>query len=331
MTPSDSGSEAEAAAEKPVPQPPSPSPDGRGGRDGAADAPRAEPSRAEPSRAETARVEADDQFAFLSRLAGGLAHEIKNPLSTMAINLALLQEDWERVAAQRSADVPLPPREQRTLKRVTTLQREVQRLETIVQDFLDFVRGAAVNRRPQNIGAIVQEVLDFVEPENDQAGVRQRTDIVFGLPLVLVDEAQIKQALLNLLINARQAMPTGGEILVRVRRVGNDAEVSITDTGIGMTPTQVERCFDVYWSNKKGGTGLGLSTTRRIVEEHGGSIHVITEQGRGTSFLVCLPLAVELTGDNRSEVQVDPTEPRTFDVEARERRLDGAGEDDERA
>ena len=282
----------------------------------------------EGSRAESARVEPDDQFAFLSRLAGGLAHEIKNPLSTMAINLALLQEDWERAAAQRNPEAPRPPREQRTVKRVTTLQREVQRLETIVQDFLDFVRGAAVNRRPQNIGAIVQEVLDFVEPENDQAGVRQRADIVFGLPLVLVDEAQIKQALLNLLINARQAMPTGGEILVRVRRVGNDAEVSITDTGIGMSQVQVERCFDVYWSNKKGGTGLGLSTTRRIVEEHGGSIHVITEEGRGTSFLVSLPLAVELTGESRGESHESDDEPRTFDVEARERRIESTTEDD---
>ncbi|MHC4895375.1 MAG: sensor histidine kinase, partial [Planctomycetota bacterium] len=176
------------------------------------------------------------------------------------------------------------------------------------------------NRRPQNIGDLVQEVLDFVEPENEAAEVRQRAEIAFGLPLVLVDEVQIKQALMNLLINARQAMPTGGEVLVRVRRMGNDAEVSITDTGIGMTEEQIERCFDVYWSNKKGGTGLGLPTTKRIVEEHGGALRVISEVGRGTSFVMTLPLAfvmtlplaVELAGESRSNAG---DEPRTIDVE----------------
>ena len=253
---------------------------------------------------------AEEQFEFLSRLAGGLAHEIKNPLSTMAINLALLDEDWSRGGGSERAP---SPRELRSKKRVQTLKREVQRLETIVQDFLDFVRGAGVNRRPLNVGTLVQEVLDFVEPENEAAGVRQRADITFGLPLVLVDETQIKQALMNLLINARQAMPTGGEVLIRVQRQGNDAEISITDTGIGMTEEQIARCFDVYWSNKKGGTGLGLPTTKRIVEEHGGELRVISEVGRGTSFIMTLPLAVELAGDRRKEGAEEG--PRTIDVE----------------
>ncbi|MEO0651966.1 MAG: ATP-binding protein [Planctomycetota bacterium] len=272
------------------------------------DAPPRKEAGAPPRERPHATASGDDQLAFFSRLAGGLAHEIKNPLSTMAINLALLDEDWARAA---TGDRQPSPRELRSAKRVQTLKREVQRLETIVQDFLDFVRGAGVNRRPLNIGDLVQEVLDFVEPENEAAEVRQRADIAFGLPLVLVDEAQIKQALMNLLINARQAMPTGGEVLIRVRRDGNDAEVSITDTGIGMTEEQIERCFDVYWSNKKGGTGLGLPTTKRIVEEHGGALRVISEVGRGTSFLMSLPLAVELAGDRR------PSEdgPRTIDVE----------------
>jgi two-component system sensor histidine kinase HydH len=272
-----------------------------------------DPGRTEPRAAERAPRPAptsEEHLAFLSRLAGGLAHELKNPLSTMAINLALLQEDWERSAGVRGGEEPRSsPRELRSLKRVQTLKREVQRLEAIVKDFLDFVRGAGVNRRPMNLGALVQEVLDFVEPENEAAEVRQRADIAFGLPLVLVDPTQIKQALLNLLINARQAMPSGGEVLVRVQRVGNDAEVSITDTGIGMTADQLERCFDVYWSNKKGGTGLGLATTKRIVEEHGGTIRVISEVGRGTSFAFTVPLAVELTGEKRSDLPV-----RTIEV-----------------
>ena len=243
------------------------------------------------------RAASRDRAAFLYRLADGLAHEIKNPLSTMAINLALLQEEWERAGAARNPARPeLTPREERSLKRVKTMQREVQRLEHILQEFLNYARGGEVNRRPEDLSRIVGELLDFVEPEDERARIRHHVQLPIGLPLVLVDEAQIKQAVLNLLVNARQAMPDGGELMVRVRRVGTSVEVTITDTGIGMTPETLERCFDEYWSDKKGGTGLGLSTTRRIIEEHGGRIEAVSEPGRGTAFSIYLPLAVELTG-----------------------------------
>ena len=239
---------------------------------------------------------------YLSRLADGLAHEIKNPLSTMAINLALLQEEWERAGSVRNPDQPeRTPREERSLKRIKTLQREVQRLEHILEEFLHFARGGEINRKPEDIARIVRELLEFVEPEDELAGIRHHADIVIGLPLVLVDEAQIKQAVLNLLVNARQAMPEGGELLVRVRRVGTQVEVSITDTGIGMSPEVLERCFEEYWSDKKGGTGLGLATAQRIIQEHGGTLTVVSEKARGTSFSIYLPLAVELAGTRSSE------------------------------
>ena len=251
----------------------------------------------EPQRASD---DGPGRVAFLSRLADGLAHEIKNPLSTMAINLALLQEEWERAGNVRNPARPEPtPREERSLKRISTLQREVQRLEHILEEFLHYARGGEINRRPEDLARIVRELLEFVEPEYERAGIRQYADIVVGLPLVLVDEAQIKQAVLNLLVNARQAMPEGGELLVRVRRMGTHVEVSITDTGIGMSPETLERCFEEYWSDKKGGTGLGLATARRIVEEHGGTLTVVSENGRGTSLSIYLPLAVELTGVRR--------------------------------
>ena len=240
---------------------------------------------------------AGDRVAFLIRLADGLAHEIKNPLSTMSINLALLQEDWERAGAARNPSAPeRTPREERSFKRIRTLQREVQRLEHILEEFLSYARGSEVNRKPEDLSRIVRELMEFVEPEDEQIGIRHHMDLPVGLPLVLVDEAQIKQAVLNLLVNARQAMPDGGELLVRVQRLANHVEMSITDTGPGMSPEKLERCFDEYWSDKKGGTGLGLATARRIVEEHGGTITVVSEEGRGTSFSIYLPLAVELTG-----------------------------------
>jgi len=237
-----------------------------------------------------------EQEAFLARLAGGLAHEIKNPLSTMAINLALLEEDWSRAVAARNGSVELTPREQRSLKRVRTLQREVTRLEGIVEDFLRFARGGQINRAPADLAALVRDTLEFVEPEDLAQGIRHHVDLAVGLPLVMIDGGALRQAVLNLLVNARQAMPGGGELLVRLAREGNWVSLSITDTGIGMSSETLQRCFDEYWSDKKGGTGLGLSSARRIVEEHGGAIDVTSELGRGTNFTIWLPLIVELFG-----------------------------------
>ncbi len=245
-------------------------------------------------------------LAPLYRLANGLAHEIKNPLSTMSINLTLLQEDWERAGnARNPAEPERTPREERSLKRIRTLQREVSRLESILDEFLNYARGSQVNRAPADVAALVQELLDFVEPEDAGAGIRHHVEIPVGLPLVLADEAQIKQAVLNLFVNARQAMPEGGELLVRVRREHNEVEISVTDTGIGMPADKLEKCFDEYWSDKRGGTGLGLATAKRIIEEHGGSIRVVSEPGRGTSFSIYLPLAVELTGTRRRDEDAD--------------------------
>jgi signal transduction histidine kinase len=197
----------------------------------------------------------------------------------------------------------------------------VQRLEHIVDEFLHYAKGGEINRAPADLAEIVRDLLEFVEPEDSALGIRHHADLPIGLPLVLVDEGAFKQALLNLLVNARQAMPGGGELLIRLRREGNWVEISVADTGIGMRPDQLERCFDEYWSDKKGGTGLGLSTARRIIEEHGGTISVVSEVGRGTSFSIYLPLFVEITGKARPSANIaDLAAPDSAAVEA-----DGGG------
>lgn len=241
-------------------------------------------------------VDDPGRLAFLSRLAGGLSHEIRTPLSTMAINLTLLEEDWSRAAASDTESPEASPREQRTLRRTRTLQREVARLERILEEFLGYARGQKIERRPVDLAKMVHEVLEFVEPEDTSLGIRHHVDLAIGLPTVQVDEAALRQALLNLLVNARQAMPGGGELIVRLGRVGDWIELSVTDTGTGMGEEQMGRCFEEFWSDKKGGTGLGLPTAQRILSDHGGTIRGISELGRGTSFSMWLPLVGGIAG-----------------------------------
>jgi signal transduction histidine kinase len=271
-----------------------------------------------------------ERAEFLARVAGGLAHEIKNPLSTMAINLALLEEEFMRAAKARDPEHGEPSaREQRYLKRVGTLQREVRRLENIVEDFLRYARGGVVNRRPEDLCALVREVLEFVEPEDHSQGIRHHIELPAALPLVRLDAALMRQAILNLLVNARQAMPGGGELIVRVHREQNFALLTITDTGVGMNERELEHCFDTYWSTKREGSGLGLATARRIVEEHAGKISVFSEPGRGTSFSIVLPLLVEITGkrEDRSDEpreaprDVEPEPPDDSSPNAREEQV----------
>lgn len=226
-----------------------------------------------------------DRLAELGTLAGGLAHEIKNPLSTIALNLALLREDWEKGET---------PKEKRTLKKIALLEREVARLETIVNDFLRFAKGKELKLEPCDLNRVVQEVTDFIEPEAKRVGVQIRTLFASDLPKVGLDRDAFRQALLNLFVNAREAMPQGGELLLRTMR-GSDNDVpevclEVTDTGGGMTPEVLDHCFDIYYSTKRGGTGLGLPTVRRIVEGHGGEISVQSESGRGTRFLIRFPI-----------------------------------------
>ncbi len=228
---------------------------------------------------------------MLARLAGGLAHEIKNPLSTMAINLTLLEEEHQ--PAPGGDGVPSAA-EKRSLKRIKTLQREVTRLEGILEDFLRFARGGDINRAPADLVTLVRHALEFSEPELEAEGVRLHALLPGSLPLVMLDEGTFRQALLNLIVNARQAMPGGGELIVELRREGPRAELTITDSGVGMSPEQLERCFDLYYSTKRRGTGLGLATVKRIIEMHDGEIGVMSEEGRGTRFALWLPLLQEI-------------------------------------
>jgi signal transduction histidine kinase len=221
------------------------------------------------------------RLAYLGALAGGLAHEIKNPLSTIALNLGLLREDWEN---------PANPKESRTLRKIELLEKEVKRLGSIVEEFLSFARGEDYRFELLDLTAIVREILDFTEAENRLANIRVHFDPAPNLPRLSIDHDHLKQAVLNLINNARQAMPNGGELLVRTRFEGEAVVLEMTDTGVGMSPEVKARCFELFFSTRKGGTGYGLPLTKRILEEHGGQIDVWSEIGQGTRFTIRLPL-----------------------------------------
>src|SRR5262249_33573302 len=253
----------------------------------------------------------NQQYAELAELAGGFIHEIKNHLSTLGLNLQLLAEDFQEPQSQR---------ERRALERIQRLQGECQRLVDVSNDFLRFARVKDLERGPTDLRGVGEELVDFSTPMARADNIDIKCYFPADLPPVALDRDLFKQALLNLLLNAQQAMPGGGELTIQAEVVpappepssevrGQGAEVSqdgdgasltsdlcpltsgfvelsLIDTGKGMPPEVLARAFRPFYSTRAGGTGLGLATTRKIVEAHGGTIDVQSEVGHGTKFTI---------------------------------------------
>jgi len=222
------------------------------------------------------------QFAEIAELAGGLAHEIRNPLSTMRLTLDLLAEEFR---------APQDQRERRVLHKVERLQSESQRLQDILEDFLRFVRIQELKRAPADLNAVVDDLRDFCEPKASSQGVIVRAHLAENLPLAPLDVELFKQALLNLILNALLAMPEGGELILTTRPDGDSVVLEVTDTGCGIASEVQPKVFDAFFSTRPGGSGLGLPTTRKIVVAHGGTICLQSEPGKGSKFIVRLPRA----------------------------------------
>jgi len=239
---------------------------------------------------------AGDWRVDVAVLAGSLVHEIKNPLSTLNINAQLLLEDWKDARE---------PREQRTVKRLKMILGEVERLEGIVQSFLRFTEHHELALQLGRLNGVVEELVDFIGPEADKKGVQVRTSLDGNLDAFPFDRDLIKQVVLNLILNAEQAMAPkgGGELIIITRREdrpeGRWAALDVIDTGEGISERAREKLFGLYFSTKPGGSGLGLATSKRIVEEHGGTIEVQTESGKGSQFTVRLPMDLAAQGPEK--------------------------------
>ncbi|MBX9652020.1 two-component sensor histidine kinase [bacterium] len=226
----------------------------------------------------------EEQYRDLASLAGGLAHEIKNPLSTIRMNVQLLAEDL--------AD-PQTQEQRRALRKIDVVQRECDRLSEILDDFLRFARITELNLAPVDVNGIVEDIIEFSRPRIEAAGILLREDLPPNLPKVRLDADLFRQAMLNLLLNAESVMKSGGELIVQTRKSGSDVAIDVIDTGPGMTAELKEKIFKPFFSTRPGGTGLGLPTTKRIVEAHGGQITVDSEPGKGTAFHIAIPYAKE--------------------------------------
>ncbi len=246
------------------------------------------------ARAAERRARTAERLAEIGAMTGGLAHEIKNPLSTIGLNAQLLSE--------AITDLQVDEQDKgRLVRRIDALRREADRLGGILHDFLRFAGEMKLDLRPNELNQIIDELADFYLPQAEHNGVSIRAELGAGPMPAMVDAPQLKQALLNLMINATQAMAGDAsgrskELILRTESGpafddGNEPSwrIHVIDTGPGIPAETRDQVFTPYFTTKSGGTGLGLPTTRRIVEEHGGVIAVHSEPGTGSDFTIDLP------------------------------------------
>lgn len=229
---------------------------------------------------ETQETLESERIAALQLLAAGVAHEIGNPLNSLTIHLQLLERRLRKLPEAERAQFTQP---------LSVAQEEIKRLDSIVTQFLRAIRPAPLQRAPQDLNSLVRDAADFLAPELKSRNVLLELDLAPGLPVLDVDQDQLKQAFYNIIKNASEAMKQGGLLKIRT---GADTEwvtVTFADTGGGMTQEAMARVFEPYFTTKKGGSGLGLMITQRIVRAHGGEVVLESDPGRGLRLSIRIP------------------------------------------
>ncbi len=219
------------------------------------------------------------KLTALGRLTSGVAHEVKNPLNAMMIHLELLKEKLEIPTedVQQSLEV---------------IGSEIRRLDRVVQGFLRFIRPEELTLKLLDLNALLKDLVALVETEWQKEGIQFAFHFDPTLPLMAVDEELLRQAFRNILLNACQAMPTGGTVDISTEREEWEfVKVSIADTGVGISPEDLGKIFQLYYTTKSSGSGIGLSLVYRIVQMHDGSVEVLSEVGQGTTMIVRIPVS----------------------------------------
>jgi len=209
-------------------------------------------------------------------MASGVAHEIRNPLGSIKGAAQVLESE---VGKSEFLDI---------------IVQEVDRLNDVVTEYLDFARPLKSNPKPTDIEKIIETTLQLVREECSSKNIQVNKSFPSGIPQVMVDEGQMKQVFLNLFQNALQAMPHGGDLIIMIQEPRDtNLLVQITDTGCGIPPSDLKKVFEPFFSTKERGTGLGLSIVQRIIKAHNGTIRVLSEVGKGTTFTITLPTLVQ--------------------------------------
>src|SRR5262245_41705222 len=225
------------------------------------------------------QLQVSERLAALGRITAGVAHEVKNPLNSMRLWLENLKEA-----------LPLDD-EANSHQAVQVLEKEIDRLDAVVKRFLDFTRPMEVRLEQTQLSQLLSEVLDVARPQLQKANVEVVQSLPNNIPEVFVDRDLLKQAVLNLVLNAVEAMPGGGQIRLDLTRRAEMAEITVSDTGNGIPMENRQKIFQLFFTTRPGGSGIGLASTFRIVQLHNGSIDFTSEVGRGTTFRIELPLA----------------------------------------
>lgn len=221
-----------------------------------------------------AQLRQSERLAAVGRLAAHVTHEVRNPLNSIRLNVELLQEDVADAAPEAG-------------RMLASIVREVDRLTDITDQYLRLVRLPEPKRVPTDLADLVRDVAHFLAPEMERANVTTELSLMSGtLPL---DDGQLRQALLNLCRNAREAMPEGGQLSLALTLASSEAVLRVSDSGSGIPESEREKIFDLFYTTKQHGTGLGLPLTQQIVAAHGGRIRCIEREGGGSTFEVWLP------------------------------------------
>ena len=224
-----------------------------------------------------------EKMAAVGRLAASVAHEVNNPLQAITLHLQLMADDDLNQASKEELDI---------------VQQEVDRIAVIVQRLLEFQRPKHGRRTLQTVPHLLDDVLALAGKQLQRSMIAVIREDKAGLEPIMVAGDQLKQVFLNLILNALEAMPDGGELTIRSRPIDERVEISFTDIGPGIEPEQLSQIFEPFFSTKHTGSGLGLAVSQEIVADHGGSLEVLSHPGRGSTFLVLLPVYKEAEAVN---------------------------------
>ena len=236
-----------------------------------------------------------ERFAAIGQLASQVAHEIRNPLSSMELNLDLLADEVVNSTEMNVGEA------EGLLK---SIHNEVERLAEIVSDYLAFTRLPRFEFEHESLNTVIQAFCNFVEPQLRQAKITFSTELAANLPFTLLDAEQIQRALYNFLNNAIEAMPSGGELSIQTRAESSQIMLQISDTGMGIPSSDQQRIFDPFFTTKKEGTGLGLPLAGEIIKHHQGTILCESVVGQGTLFTITLPIRDEAPSESSKREQV---------------------------